>query len=153
MVSRRGLLGGLLFTPAVVSFGSLMRVRLVAPVLWGDGVHDDTAAIQWLIDHAKDHRVTLPEGSFWVQSPVRLPANFSLHSQGESPFIRGVSFITRSGLWRLTEKHTLIAVATPPEYQGRAAILYGCKGSSAHEQQVYGEIQGESPVGWCVGIN
>lgn len=58
-MNRRGFLGGLLAAPAVITTsGLLMPVRAwaetdvwqAAPVFWGDGVHDDTAAIQAALD-------------------------------------------------------------------------------------------------------
>lgn len=51
--SRRGFLG-FLAAPAIVQVANLMPIsdRLFrAPRLWGDGIHDDSAAIQWLLDN------------------------------------------------------------------------------------------------------
>lgn len=42
-LSRRGLLGSLLGAPAVITTpGLLMPVWDRTPILWGDGIHDDT---------------------------------------------------------------------------------------------------------------
>lgn len=53
-LSRRSFLRGALAAPAVVAAASLMPVRaierLLIPRLWGDGVHDDTAALQAVLD-------------------------------------------------------------------------------------------------------
>jgi len=52
-VKRRGFLaslGLLLAAPAVVRAESLMKLVTPRLILWGDGVHDDTAALQALMD-------------------------------------------------------------------------------------------------------
>jgi hypothetical protein len=55
-MNRRGFLGGILaagMAPMVVSAGVLMPVRSIIvplPIMWGDGIHDDSAAFQALID-------------------------------------------------------------------------------------------------------
>lgn len=51
MLTRRTLLTGLgaiIAAPAIVRASSLMPVKAwrTMPMLWGDGVHDDTAALQ-----------------------------------------------------------------------------------------------------------
>ena len=50
--NRRSLLRGLFASPAIIAVDSLMPVKLMmaGPKLWGDGVHDDTHALQALID-------------------------------------------------------------------------------------------------------
>lgn len=55
-MNRRGFLGALLAAaaaPAIVRAGSLMPVYVPRPsgllTLWGDGVHDDTAALQAML--------------------------------------------------------------------------------------------------------
>lgn len=54
--SRRGFLFGataaLLAAPAIARASSLMPCS-VPPVFWGDGIHDDSAALQWEIDRAE----------------------------------------------------------------------------------------------------
>ncbi len=50
-LSRRALFGGLaaiLAAPAIVKAEAIMRIS--PPFLWGDGIHDDTQAIQDMID-------------------------------------------------------------------------------------------------------
>lgn len=53
-MNRRAFLRGLIAAPAIVAAGSLMPIRsierFVLPTLWGDMVHDDSAAIQALVD-------------------------------------------------------------------------------------------------------
>jgi len=52
MITRRGLLAACIATfaaPAIVRAGSLMALSVPKLVLWGDGVHDDTAALKGLI--------------------------------------------------------------------------------------------------------
>lgn len=54
MLDRRALIRGLLAAPAIVVYGNIMPVRalewLAWPKLWGDGIHDDTIALQHLLD-------------------------------------------------------------------------------------------------------
>ena len=47
------------------------------PILYGDGLHDDTEAIQYLIDHA-NHNLTLPvpEKKYMISKPLELPSDF-----------------------------------------------------------------------------
>lgn len=55
-MNRRALLRGLFAAPAIVAASSLMPVKaalLLPPKLWGDGVHDDTAAFQAMLDAAQ----------------------------------------------------------------------------------------------------
>ncbi len=56
-MNRRSLLRGLFAAPAVVAASSLMPISvralvLTPPRLWGDGIHDDTAALNWLARQA-----------------------------------------------------------------------------------------------------
>jgi hypothetical protein len=56
MTTRRGFLGAMLAAaaaPAIIRPASLMPIYIPKPrilTLWGDGIHDDTAALQALID-------------------------------------------------------------------------------------------------------
>lgn len=45
-------LGALFAAPAIVRASSLMAVRATLPYLWGDGIHDDTRALQVRLDSA-----------------------------------------------------------------------------------------------------
>ena len=51
-MQRRSFLGALIAAaaaPAIVRADSLMPLYVPRPPkLWGDGIHDDTAALQWL---------------------------------------------------------------------------------------------------------
>src|SRR5258708_331213 len=52
-MDRRSFLGSILalgVAPAIVHASSIMRVVMPMPILWGDGIHDDTAALQALLD-------------------------------------------------------------------------------------------------------
>jgi hypothetical protein len=42
-----------------------------APKLWGDGIHDDTDALQWRIDRYAV--LSLPPGVYKMNTPIRLP--------------------------------------------------------------------------------
>ncbi len=50
------------------------------PILYGDGFHDDTAAIQCLIDTAKGYlMLPAPEKYYLISKPLELPSNFSFN--------------------------------------------------------------------------
>lgn len=61
-----GALAGLIAAPAVVKAAGIMPVSVERiPRLWGDGIHDDTEALQWLIDDAarRARPIVMPMGS------------------------------------------------------------------------------------------
>lgn len=61
-INRRRFLGGLLLiaaAPMVVKAASLMPARAIVPTLWGDGIHDDTRALQALVDGERVYDVRL----------------------------------------------------------------------------------------------
>lgn len=71
---RRFLIGAaaLLAAPAIAEASNLMPISVLKPPkLWGDGIHDDTDALQWRADHAKlyDHEV-VPPGSYLVSKTI-----------------------------------------------------------------------------------
>lgn len=89
MSTRRGFLGALLAAaaaPAIVRADSLMKI--VAPrqglILWGDGIHDDAAALQALIDgkpvdvrhrgfhRSESGRVLVADAQILVSKPIDL---------------------------------------------------------------------------------
>lgn len=90
--NRRGFLGLLLAaaaSPAIVRAESLMKLA-VPPrlVLWGDGIHDDAAALQALIDgkdvvrrdgstfiRSEHGGIFLAHGCYALGSPIVLDAN------------------------------------------------------------------------------
>lgn len=87
--TRRSFLRGLLCAPAIVSAASLMPInpRLLfpsAPKLWADGVHDDTAALQWRIDDCKrrGEQFMLINGFYRVDGTVTVPAGIRSHVSG-----------------------------------------------------------------------
>ena len=77
-MNRRSLLRGLFAAPAIVAIGSIMPVKViehfasVVPKLWGDGIHDDSAALQYLIDNAVGGMVRLPSGIFRVSNTLHV---------------------------------------------------------------------------------
>lgn len=98
-LSRRGFFGGLtaalVAAPAVVHAGNLMKVYTPRPLtLWGDGVHDDTAALQDFISGNKvkfvrqvlepmigpdGHKaIVLPRGIFATSAPLLVGSYTSL---------------------------------------------------------------------------
>lgn len=76
-MNRRTLLRGLFAAPAIVAASSLMPIKVMAalaplpPHLYGDGIHDDTAALQWIIDNHKGPGLVMPSGRFLISSPVK----------------------------------------------------------------------------------
>ena len=55
------------------------RIFFMKPVLYGDGIHDDTAAIQALIDEGKcEVSLPAPEKFYLISSTLVLPSNFTL---------------------------------------------------------------------------
>lgn len=52
-MTRRGFLAACIATataPAIVKASSLMQIQPQGLILWGDGIHDDTRAVQALMD-------------------------------------------------------------------------------------------------------
>jgi hypothetical protein len=77
-----------LAAPAIVRAESLMRLpprRLLVPVLWGDGLHDDTAALQLLIDNARGQDIEFPPGTYKISSPLRFDHS---HVNGNRALVR-----------------------------------------------------------------
>ena len=76
-LARRGFLagsGGLLMAPAIVKAEALMRIA--PPLYWGDGLHDDTAALQAMLDRAGQAgraTFTMPPGRIYVEGALRVP--------------------------------------------------------------------------------
>lgn len=84
-MDRRSLLRGLFAAPAIVAASSLMPVnaRLLRPFLVGDGITDDTDALQWMIDRSRNEFV-MPKGRFVVRSLV-LPRDRNFTVDGSWP--------------------------------------------------------------------
>lgn len=87
MKTRRGFLGAMLAAaaaPALVRAGSIMPVYVPKPgliTLWGDGIHDDTTAMQALLSGGEVNyggasvkslagTLRLPSGTFLVSAPL-----------------------------------------------------------------------------------
>lgn len=89
-VNRRGFLAGVIAlaaAPAIVRADSLMKVVVPRlPKLWGDGVHDDTAYLQALLDKAG--KVQLPSGIFLVSAPLILRSNTDLDGSAAKILMR-----------------------------------------------------------------
>jgi len=93
---RRFLLGaGVLFAaPALVKVSSLMPISVPRPPkLWGDGIHDDTKALQWFIDNNKNGIIVIPEGLIYrVTNTLRVALTGS-----ETFIVRNSTFIYDDG--------------------------------------------------------
>lgn len=91
--TRRSFLRSLLCAPAIVPAASLMPInsRLLfasPPKLWGDGVHDDTAALQWRVDDCKrrGEHFMLIDGTYRLDGTLTVPVNMR-------PYFSGCSFV------------------------------------------------------------
>lgn len=101
-MNRRGFLGAILAAaaaPAVVRAGVLMPIYVPAPPhilrLWGDGIHDDRAAMQALFDGGP---VFAPDGRILerLSNQVAIPAGTFLMAGG-GVVASGVACIFSSG--------------------------------------------------------
>lgn len=62
-------LAAVALAPAIVRASSPMPISVLRPPkLWGDGIHDDTEALQWLADHAKPYAAAVPPGGPYLIS-------------------------------------------------------------------------------------
>ena len=92
-MNRRGFLTAMLAAcaaPAIVRAESLMRIvvpTLAEIRLYGDGIHDDTDALQKIIDGATGS-IILPRGNYRITSTLRLSSSACLDGQG-SKFVIG----------------------------------------------------------------
>lgn len=98
-MDRRGFLRGLFAAPAIVAASSLMPInsRLLfdgPPMLWGDGIHDDTAALQWMIDNAaRDSHINLGSkiyrltGTVTAGKPIHLSGGTLHLNHGDVGFV------------------------------------------------------------------
>ena len=74
-MNRRGffrLVAGAALAPVVAKVGQAFPLP---PILWGDGVHDDTAALQALIDGeiVEFADRTIADGCGWIEDVLHLP--------------------------------------------------------------------------------
>lgn len=75
ITDRRSFLRGMFSTPAIVAASSLMPISLkpfLVPRLAANGVADDTAALQWMIDEAyrTGTAVNLTGGVYRITAPL-----------------------------------------------------------------------------------
>lgn len=91
LARRRFLFAGaaLLAAPAIARADSLMPIssRILTPKLWGDGIHDDTYALQWLINkglEAVGQPIVIPPGDYLISKTLDLcmPSGAIMHSDG-----------------------------------------------------------------------
>ncbi len=68
ILGRRKFLIGLAAVPAVIAMPVSFGVSEIVPHLWGDGIHDDADALQWLMDTSKslDKDFFLTNGRFYI---------------------------------------------------------------------------------------
>lgn len=82
-MDRRGFLRGLFAAPAIVAASSLMPVSAkllldLPPKLWGDGIHDDTAALQALLDGVRPGGSVNLNGIYRVTRTLKMKPGTSL---------------------------------------------------------------------------
>lgn len=128
--SRRRFLFGaavLLAAPAIAKASSLMPISTApwrAPKLWGDGIHDDTAAIQWMLDNPDiSGVVNLPKGKYLTTATISVPDFVQLqgpkawlHAKvpgGDGLFVHSQAAICGLNIRTLTENMTGIRVCLP----------------------------------------
>lgn len=86
-----GALAGLIAAPAVVKAAGIMPVSVERiPRLWGDGIHDDTEALQWLIDDAarRARPIVMPNGIYTVNGGLVIPSRLPRLSWSHSVLTR-----------------------------------------------------------------
>jgi hypothetical protein len=81
-----GVLVGLFVVQPVLASASVLNVKDFGAQ--GDGVTDDTAAIQSAIDQAGADPVYLPSGTYVVSGPLSLRSSLTLHGDGASSIIK-----------------------------------------------------------------
>lgn len=77
--SRRGFLFGaaaVALAPAIVRASNLMPISVLKPPrLWGDGIHDDTEALEWFIEkEALTGHVRIPKAVYLIKRTVDVRA-------------------------------------------------------------------------------
>lgn len=99
MISRRNLLKGLLAAPAVVRASSLMPLWVPpALVLIGDGIADDSAALQAFFTgkpvryryttlRSSDGRIAMPQGVFALGTPLIISPDIREFNGNCSPLL------------------------------------------------------------------
>lgn len=118
--SRRGFLFGaaaVALAPAIVRASNLMPISVLKPPrLWGDGIHDDTEALQHLIDKEFDQAaanggglVAMPAGVFRITDTLKFaPPSYTIFNGGgarvivdgsaEKPIRTGMRISGREGV-------------------------------------------------------
>jgi polygalacturonase len=87
-LNRRSFCGTALLALAALAAPALAFAKPKPPRLWADGKHDDTEALQWLIDEA--HRkgggvVQVPAGTLLLSKTIRIRAGVELRGE---PFVK-----------------------------------------------------------------
>jgi hypothetical protein len=92
ILNRRNLTASLLLLPGVAYCRAKEQLR-------GDGVNDDTAALQALFDQSRNRRLILPPGRFRITRTLKIDAsaNYSVVGQGGDPNGREGSAIVHDG--------------------------------------------------------
>lgn len=69
MISRRGFFGAMAGAASILAMPILAYPR--PPKLWGDGIHDDTEALQWYINHSSaSNPVVFTDKKFVVSNTI-----------------------------------------------------------------------------------
>lgn len=98
--------------------------------LYGDGIHDDTAAIQELIDNAGcELRLPLPAVNYLISRPLEIPSNFSFIL----PRFAKIRLADGSNCVMLRNK---LSYVLPEDYGGRFRHYLASRASSAPSQNI-----------------
>jgi len=89
MMNRRSFLTACLATlsaPAIVRASSLMPLSVRLPILWGDGLHDDTEAFHRLLVREK---IQSQKNVFWRDNTLYIPAGTYLVNSAIDSHLKG----------------------------------------------------------------
>jgi hypothetical protein len=97
ILTRRNLLRGLVAAPAIIAIDRLMPVKAWAlPILYGDGIHDDTDALQAFMDGrpfvtAPHHGMVVRDG-YLGYGHFKVSRTLRAHEDGPSTLITNCLF-------------------------------------------------------------
>lgn len=105
----------------------------IPPKLWGDGIHDDTRALQWRIDEAfrtESNVVAFPQGTFKVSSAIVAPLRDGMRLDGTGSRLLGahggpmLSIPTTNFTRRTVLSNFYMKNTAPPGLSYGAAVVF-----------------------------
>lgn len=133
-MDRRSLLRGLFAAPAVVAASSLMPISVRAlastpPHLWGDGIHDDTAALNWLVRQAaaEGRPFVLSNGVYRLSGPIVIDDVQSVVMSNSvfRPDNSSFPAVEMGNVGQYTLVNNRVVFDTPPDYPTTFVCNYG----------------------------